>query len=135
MFFFLIYPIRVGSTNDIASEAGVLWTVENLPVCKYQMAFLEWKRIRTNFPHIESLGGESGWCEVKATEIMTDIKDYQMWKLDENSKTIVSKFNNGIIGIDGNSILSAYIGDGDMVGAVSVDTTTSSNYDFKFTGL
>ena len=66
---------------------------------------------------------------------MTDIKDYQMWKLDENLKTIVSKFNNGIIGIDGNSILSAYTGDGDMVGTVSVDTTTSSNYDFKFTGL
>ena len=65
---------------------------------------------------------------------MTDIKDYQMWKLDENSETIVSKFNNGIIGIYGNSILSAYTGDGDMVGAVSVDKTTSSNYDFKFTG-
>ena len=66
---------------------------------------------------------------------MTDIKDYQMWKLDENSKTIVSKFNNGIIGIDGNSVFSAYTGDGDMVGAVSVDTTTSSNYDFQLTGL
>ena len=99
------------------------------------MVFLEWKKICTNFPHIESLGGESGWCEVKPTEIMTDIKDYQMWKLDENSKTIVSKFNNGIIGIDGNSVLSAYTGDGDMVGAVSVDTTTSSNYDFQLTGL
>ena len=87
------------------------------------------------YQHIESLGEESGWYEVEATEIMTDIENYQMWKLDENSKTIVSKFNNGIIGIDGNSILSAYTGDGDMVGAVSVDTTTSSNYDFKFTGL
>ena len=66
---------------------------------------------------------------------MTDIKDYQMWKLDKNS--IVSKFNHGTIGIDGNSnsILSVYTGDGDMVGAVSVDKTTSSNYDFKFTGL
>ena len=66
---------------------------------------------------------------------MTDIKDYQMWKLDENSKTIVSKFNDGIIGINGNSVLSAYTGDGDMVGAVSVDTTTNSNYDFQLTGL
>ena len=66
---------------------------------------------------------------------MTDIKDYQMWKLDENSKTIVSKFNNGIIGIDGNSVFSAYTGDGDMVGAVSVDQTTSSNYSFKLTGI
>ena len=58
-----------------------------------------------------------------------------MWKLDKNS--IVSKFNHGTIGVDGNpySILSAYTGDGDMVGAVSVDKTTSSNYDFKFTGL
>ena len=91
----------------------------------------------------DSLGGENGWCEVKDTDIClgstktcpADIKDYQMWKLDENLKTIVSKFNDGIIGIDGNSILSAYTGDGDMVGAVSVDKTTSSNYDFKFTGL
>ena len=66
---------------------------------------------------------------------MTDIKDYQMWKLQDNS--IVSKFNHGTIGVDGNpsSILSVYTGDGDMVGAVSVDKTTSLNNVFKFTGL
>ena len=105
-----------------------------VPICKYHGIFFEIQK-NCNIPQIDSLGGESGWCEVKDTVIMTDIKDYQMWKLDENSKTIVSKFNNGIIGIYGNSILSAYTGDGDMVGAVSVDKTTSSNYDFKFTGL
>ena len=92
-------------------------------------------KIDTNFLYIKSLGGENGWCEVKDEEVMTDIKDYQLWKLDENS--IVSKFNHGTIGIDGNSnsILSVYTGDGDMVGEVSVDKTTSSKYDFKFTGL
>ena len=46
-----------------------------------------------------------------------------MWKRDGNS--IVSKFDNGIIGTYGNTILSAYTGDGDMLGAVSVDNTTS----------
>ena len=35
IYFFLIYSIRVGSTYDIASGAGVLWTVEIVPICKY----------------------------------------------------------------------------------------------------
>ena len=56
-----------------------------------------------------------------------------MWKLDENS--IVSKFNHGIIGTYGNTILSAYTGDGPMVGQVSADKKSSSNYNFQLTGL
>ena len=56
-----------------------------------------------------------------------------MWKRDGNS--IVSKFDNGIIGTYGNTILSAYTGDGDMVNAVSVDNTTSPEYKFELTGL
>ena len=39
VYFFLIYSIRVGSTYDIASEAGVLWTVEIVPICKYHGIF------------------------------------------------------------------------------------------------
>ena len=90
-------------------------------------------KIDTNFLCIKSLGGENGWCEVKDEEVMTNIKDYQMWKLDENS--IVSKFNHGIIGTYGNTILSAYTGEDPMVGAVSVDKTTMTNYNFQLTGL
>ena len=124
---------RVGSTDDITSGSGVLWTLENVSICKYH-GIIGIKK-NANIPHIELLGGDWGWCEVKYTPIMTDIKDYQMWKLQDNS--IVSKFNHGTIGVDGNpsSILSVYTGDGDMVGAVSVDKTTSLNNVFKFTGL
>ena len=96
------------------------------------MAFKNNKK-NTDCRCIKSLGGETGWCEVKDEEVEEDIKDYQLWKLHGNS--IVSKFNHGIIGTYGNTILSAYTGDGDMVGAVSVDKTTSSNYSFKLTGI
>ena len=87
------------------------------------------------------LGGQSNWCSVTFSNPLVDIKDYQMWKISGNS--IVSKFNHGTMGIyEGNIFkndgISAFIGDeqGESVtGAVSVDKSSTSNYEFSITGL
>ena len=69
-----------------------------------------------------------------------DLKDYQMWKISGSS--IVSQFNQGTMGIyEGhifeNDGISAFIGEeqGETVtGAVSVETSSTSNYEFSLTG-
>ena len=86
------------------------------------------------------LGGQSKWCSVTFSKPLVDVKDYQMWKISGNS--IVSKFNHGTMGIyEGNIFkndgISAFIGEkqGETVtGAVSVETTSNSNYAFSLTG-
>ena len=56
-----------------------------------------------------------------------------MWKLDGSS--IISQFNHGVIGVHGNDdVMSAYVGDNSMIGAVSIDETEESSYEFAITG-
>ena len=70
-------------------------------------------------PVFKLLGDESGWCAVEnfkntctpfyckpSTE---DVKEHQMWRLDENSN-IVSEFNNGILGVNEENALATYLG-------------------------
>ena len=70
-------------------------------------------------PVFKLLGDESGWCAVEnfkntctpfyckpSTE---DVKEHQMWRLDENSN-IVSEFNNGILGVNEDNALATYLG-------------------------
>ena len=59
----------------------------------------------------------------------------KMWKLEGTS--IVSQFRHAILGVHNDSVstgLSAYIGEGDAIGALIADETTSSNYKFSITG-
>ena len=69
-----------------------------------------------------------------------DVKDYQMWKISGSS--IVSQFNQGTMGIyEGNIFkndgISAFIGDDQgkaVTRAVSIETISTSNYEFSLTG-
>ena len=77
-------------------------------------------------------GGENGWCEIKHATTTSMIKEYQMWKMDGNS--LVSQFRDATLAIHGDNVLSAYIGDGDVTGAVSIDGSTTSSFKFPLTG-
>ena len=60
-------------------------------------------------------------------------KQFQLWKLDGNF--IVSKFNNVILGINEDNVLSAYSGEEHMIGAVSFDTASTLKYKSPVEGI
>merc|ERR1712029_167559 len=60
-------------------------------------------------------------------------KKLQLWKLDEE-KGLVSKFNDAIIGLKGDNILSAYVGDDSMLKPIAIDLNAKSSYEYGLEG-
>ena len=77
-------------------------------------------------------GGESGWCNIKHASTTNTIKDYQMWKIVGNS--LVSEYNNAVLAIQGDNVLSVNIRDGEVTEAVSIDDSTTSSSSFPIAG-
>ena len=115
--------------------------------CKYGFfVFIRYFMLSNVQPVFQLLGDESGWGAVEnfkntctpfyckpSTE---DVKEHQMWRLDENSN-IVSEFNNGILGVNEDNALATYSGDEDMVGAVKIVEqykTVNSSYELAVQG-
>ena len=55
-----------------------------------------------------------------------------MWKIVGNA--LVSEYNDAVLAIQGDNVLSANIRDGEVTEAVSIDDSTSSSSSFPITG-